>query len=218
MNKVVIILLGPPGSGKGSQSVFLKDKYSLAHISTGEMLREEIAAKTDLGIKIKSLIDGGKLLDDTTMTDLLVERLSKPDCERGFIIDGYPRNLHQVELLNSILNRLNLNDNIYALEFNITDDIILKRILGRYSCANCGEIYNKYFKPTKVSNICDKCSHSDFVFRKDDNEEVLKARLKEYHNNITPMLSYYEEKKCKFTLDASLGFEEISNEITKIIK
>lgn len=216
MVKKVIILIGAPGSGKGTLSAILKENLNIAHISTGDMLRAQSKLDTDLGKKIRDLLAEGKLIDDLIITEMLETRIKMSDCDNGFILDGYPRTINQANLLSDVLNKLNIVY-IKVIEIVLDDDIIIKRILGRYTCNTCGEIYNEYFKPTSKSNICDKCGNIDFNKRTDDNLDTLSKRLEVYHLQSKPILGFYQDKGIKYSFDGSLNLEESKKKILEII-
>ena len=195
-----LLIMGAPGAGKGTMSNQLVEKYGVTHISTGDMLRSAIAEGTPVGKKAKEFMDAGKLVPDTIIHDLIIERLSKDDIAKGFLLDGYPRTLVQAEDLNEIL--VSLNKKIDAvINLNVDEEILLKRITGRRSCPNCGEIYNIYFKAPKTENKCDRCGN-DLSMRKDDNAESLKTRLEAYHDNAQPILEYYQKMGIVHEIDA----------------
>lgn len=186
-----IILFGPPGAGKGTFSSQIKEVLpNIAHISTGDIFRENLKNETPLGLKAKGYMDKGELVPDDVVNDMMRDRLNKEDAKNnGFILDGFPRTLNQAKTLNKI------TDINFLLVLEVPEDIIIKRILGRYSCPNCGEIYNKYFMKPKKEGVCDKCNSSiKFEQRSDDNEETLKNRLNVYKENAKPIISHYKDK------------------------
>lgn len=186
-----IILFGPPGAGKGTFSSQIKEVFpNIAHISTGDIFRENLKNETPLGLKAKGYMDKGELVPDDVVNDMMRDRLNKEDAKNnGFILDGFPRTLNQAKTLNKI------TDINFLLVLEVPEDIIIKRILGRYSCPNCGEIYNKYFMKPKKEGVCDKCNSSiKFEQRSDDNEETLKNRLNVYKENAKPIISHYKDK------------------------
>ncbi len=214
--KKVVILLGAPGSGKGSQSKLLKEEFSIAHISTGDMLREEIARQSELGLKVKDIIAQGKFVDDYLITDLLEQRLSAKDCENGFILDGYPRTLVQANLLEKLFDKLNVTG-YKVIDIVVSDDIIVKRITGRYTCSSCGEIYNEYFKNPKQAGVCSVCGSKDFIKRQDDNEETLRNRLEIYHKQSGPIIDYYMKKNLVTKIDGLLSLDKAKEEVIRIL-
>lgn len=214
--KKVIILIGAPGSGKGTQSKFIKEHYKLAHISTGDMLREEISQGTELGKKIDSLIAAGNLVDNSTMNDLIESRITKEDCKNGFILDGYPRTLKQAEMLEDLFNKYSIS-NYKVIEINVDQDVLIKRITGRYTCSSCGFIYNKFFNNPKIEGVCDNCGSTSFDHRADDNLETLTKRLDVYNTQSAEILPFYEKKNVRYTIDGTLSIEESKKEIINIL-
>ena len=211
-----LLIMGAPGAGKGTMSNQLVEKYGVTHISTGDMLRSAIAEGTPVGKKAKEFMDAGKLVPDTIIHDLIIERLSKDDIAKGFLLDGYPRTLVQAEDLNEIL--VSLSKKIDAvINLNVDEDILLKRITGRRSCPNCGEIYNIYFKAPKAENKCDKCGN-DLSMRKDDNAESLKTRLEAYHDNAQPILEYYQKMGIVHEIDAGRSTADTMSMIDAILE
>lgn len=184
-----IIIFGPPGAGKGTlSSQILKAYPEINHISTGDIFRENLRNQTPLGLKAKDYIDKGELVPDNLTNELVKDKLEKLG-DKPWLLDGYPRNLNQAKALSKI-TKID-----YVIVLKVDEDIIIKRILGRYSCLNCGEIYNKYFMKPKKEGICDKCGASiKFEQRSDDNEETLRNRLNLYKENATPILDYYRKK------------------------
>jgi adenylate kinase len=190
-NMKKIILFGPPGAGKGTFSSQIKGSLpSIVHVSTGDIFRENLKEETPLGLKAKQYMDKGELVPDDVVIDMIKDRLKKKDVKKhGFVLDGFPRTLPQAEALSKITKV------DYVILLKVDEDIIIKRILGRYSCPDCGEIYNKYFMKPKVDGICDKCEASiKFEQRSDDNEETLRNRLNVYKDNADPLLGYYRKK------------------------
>ena len=190
-NKKRIILFGPPGAGKGTFSSQIKDFLpDIVHVSTGDIFRENLKEETPLGLKAKQYMDRGELVPDNVVIEMVQDRLKKRDIkEHGFVLDGFPRTLPQAEALSKITKV------DYVILLKVDEDIIIKRILGRYSCPECGEIYNKYFMLPKEEGICDKCGASiKFEQRSDDNEDTLRNRLNVYKENANPLLEYYRKK------------------------
>lgn len=211
-----LLIMGAPGAGKGTISNLIVEKYQVVHVSTGDMLRQAIAKETPIGKKAKEYMDKGILVPDSIIHDLIIERFSENDLNKGFLLDGYPRTLAQAIDLESILNSLNKKIDA-VINLNVNEDILLKRITGRRSCPNCSEIYNIYFKPTKVEGVCDKCG-SPLKIRKDDNAESLKIRLGEYHKNAQPILEYYKKKDIVNEIEASNSSSEAMSFIDIIMK
>jgi adenylate kinase len=184
-----IVILGAPGSGKGTQSKLISDQYNLAAISTGDLLRSAAANKSDpTSRKIAEIISNGMLVSNDLIVKVLQDRLKENDCKEGFILDGFPRSLEQAKLMNEIFN-----DNPVIINIVIDKDILVKRLLGRFSCKDCGAIYNRFFLETKVKNICDHCGSSNFIYRNDDDEEVIRKRMVVYQEQTKPMVKYYQD-------------------------
>lgn len=207
-----LLIMGAPGAGKGTQAALIKEAYNIKHISTGDMFRKAISEKTATGIEAKSYIDQGKLVPDEVTNKLVRERLQEKDCENGFLLDGYPRNLMQAQELDKILNDLGIKLDA-VINVSVDDNFLIERITGRRTCTKCGASYHiKYNKP-KTEGICDVCS-SELIQRPDDQEETIKNRLKVYYEKTKPVLDYYEEKNLVKNVD---GIGEI-NEIFERIK
>ena len=210
-----IILFGPPGAGKGTFSGQIKKVLpDIAHISTGDIFRENLKKETPLGLKAKEFMDKGELVPDEVTIGMIKERLNKEDAtENGFILDGFPRTLLQARSLSKF------SDIDLFLLLEVKRDIITKRILGRYSCKSCGEIYNKYTLPPKKEGICDKCG-ADIKFeqRSDDNEETLKNRLDTYEKNAKPIIKYYKKKKLLKKVNAENTLELTGDQIKSILQ
>jgi adenylate kinase len=187
-----IVLLGAPGSGKGTQAKLLVDKYKIPQVSTGDLLRAEVAGGTDLGKKAKAAMDAGQLVSDDIVLGMIQNRLSKPDAKAGFILDGFPRNIPQAQSLDAMLARLGQPLQL-ALLVDVDKEVLMKRLTGRRSCSNsaCGAIYNIYFSAPKVQGKCDKCG-SSLTHRSDDNEQTVGKRLQVYEGQTAPLVSYYK--------------------------
>lgn len=189
-----IIFIAPPAAGKGTYAKLLADKYNIPHISTGDLLREEIAKSTDLGLKIKDIIEAGALVDDDIITDLLKNRLVKSDCDNGYILDGYPRNIEQAKMYEELLNSINKDLGV-VIFLDIDKKLAMKRALSRIVCSNCGTSYNlivEELKPKK-ENICDKCEF-DLQVRNDDNEKTFITRFDNYLEKTQSLIDYYKNK------------------------
>lgn len=212
-----IIFIAPPAAGKGTQSSFLQEKYGYIHLSTGDLLREEIKKNTDLGIRIEKIISKGELVSDEIITELLKNELTKIKHQK-FILDGYPRNIAQAEILSQIFGELNIK-NYVTIYLNIEEETAKKRALGRVICPKCGASYNTYFQNLmpKKNGICDKCN-SKLAQRTDDNEETFKKRFDTYIEVTNPLLEYYKEKNKLCVVDASQESDEIFMSIENILK
>ncbi|KJP85998.1 hypothetical protein AK88_04329 [Plasmodium fragile] len=209
------IFLGAPGSGKGTQSLNLKKSHCYCHLSTGDLLREAAEKKNDLGNKIRNTINQGKLVDDDVVLTLVDDKLKSPQCKKGFILDGYPRNVKQAEDLNKLLqtNKIKLNGVFY---FNVPDDVLIKRICGRLIHKPSGRIYHKTFNPPNTP-FKDDITNEPLTQREDDNEEVLKKRLNVFKNETTPLINYYKNKNLLINLDATLPANDLENKISQHI-
>ncbi len=187
-----IILLGSPGAGKGTLAAEIDKKYPVAHISTGDIFRENVKNDTPLGTKARSYMDAGKLVPDEIVIAMMEERLREPDCEKGFILDGFPRTVPQAKALEKILEELHLSlDKVVLLD--VDEETVVKRLSGRRTCRSCGAIYNVDFKPSAKGNLCEKCGGELFQ-RDDDSEDVIRKRLKVFYDQTAPVISYYEGK------------------------
>ena len=207
-----LVLLGPPGAGKGTQAARLKERYGLAHLSTGDMLREAVAAGTEVGRQAKSIMDAGKLVPDEVMNRLVAERITRPDCARGFILDGFPRTIAQAEALDRLLaERGEKLDAV--IEVAVDDDALIDRISGRFTCASCGAGYHDRHMPTRAEGVCDECGGTEFTRRPDDNAKTVRARLQAYHDQTAPLLPYYRDKGLLATVDGMAEIDEVTDEI-----
>ena len=187
-----LILLGAPGAGKGTQAEVIGETLKIPTISTGNMIREALKSGTEMGRKAKEYVDAGKLVPDEVVIGIIKERLAQPDCDNGFILDGFPRTIRQAELLEEALSSLGrkLDRVVY---FKVDDDVILKRLTARLNCRKCGKIYNKLFMPPKVENVCDDCG-SELFQRPDDSLETAKSRLEVFYRQTSPLIDYYRKQ------------------------
>lgn len=211
-----IILVGPPGAGKGTLAKQLMTTYNLAHISTGDMFREAIAAKTELGILAKSFIDDGDLVPDDVTIGLVKERISKEDCKNGFLLDGFPRTVPQAIALKKMSTEINRPIDV-VLNVNCDEGVLFKRILGRRVCRKCGAPYNINSMKPKVEGKCDLCG-GDLYQRADDNEEALKVRLAHYTIDTTPILDFYRAEGLLETYDSAVGSENLFDQVSEFLK
>ncbi|MGE0109779.1 MAG: adenylate kinase [Bdellovibrionales bacterium] len=203
-----IILLGPPGAGKGTQARMLEDEHGMIQLSTGDMLRQAVKKGEELGKQAKALMDAGKLVPDELMIKLIEERISKPDCEKGFILDGFPRTVPQAVALDAMLEEKNKQLNC-VVELKIDEDKLVERVAGRFTCAVCGEGFHDKFRPTKVEGVCDKCGATEFTRRPDDNAETMKTRLAAYRDQTAPIIPYYQGKSMLKEVDGMLSMAEV---------
>lgn len=211
-----IILLGPPGAGKGTQAKKIAEHYSLPHISTGDILRENISNNTSLGIKAKSYMAKGELVPDELLITIIRDRLSKPDCSKGFLLDGYPRTVPQADALQMILTESNKKLDI-VLNIDVDDEELIKRLSGRRVCASCGMSYHMIFNPPKEDEICDKCEGKLYQ-REDDKPEAIRNRLIVYKKQTQPLIEYYTRKSLLRTVDGGKDIPEIFKDIRKILE
>ena len=213
-----IIFIAPPAAGKGTQAKLVSSEYNIPHISTGDLLREEMANETEIGLSIKKDMDSGNLVSDEVITTLLKNRITSSDCLNGFILDGYPRNLAQAKKFKDLLDELNINK-IIVIYFNIDKDTALKRTLSRIICPNCGSSYNlliEDLKPQK-ENICDRCNH-ELQTRTDDTEEVFKHRFDTYINSTKDLIEYYKNLGLLYEIEVSdKSAETIFEEVKEIL-
>jgi adenylate kinase len=211
-----LVLLGPPGAGKGTQAERIKTRYGLAHLSTGDMLREAVAAGTEVGRQAKAIMDAGRLVPDDVMIRLVAERIVQPDCAKGFILDGFPRTLAQAEALDRLLAERGLRLDA-VVEFEVDDEALVERISGRFACAKCGANYHDRFRPTKTREVCDVCGSTEFVRRQDDNAKTVRARLDAYHAQTAPLLPYYRNKGLLVRVDGMAEIDRVTDQLFKTI-
>ncbi len=211
---MILILLGPPGAGKGTQAARIKQEFTIAHLSTGDMLRGAIAAGTEIGKQAKGVIDAGKLVSDDIMIGLVEERTKEEDCANGFLLDGFPRTVAQAEALDDLLERSGQKLNA-VIEIAVDDNALIDRISGRYACANCGAGYHDSFNKPKADGVCDNCGSKEFTRRSDDNADAVRTRLVAYHEQTAPLLPYYREQGILRAVD---GMAEIDNVTAQIFK
>jgi len=211
-----IVFLGPPGAGKGTQAKILIERYGIPQISTGDMLREHRAKGTELGKKAQEYMDKGQLVPDEIILGMVKERLSQPDCQKGFILDGFPRTVVQAEALDKLLSEMGKKLD-FALALIVPDDLLVERLTGRRTCKNCGMMYHIKYKPPKVEGKCDVCG-GELYQRPDDNEETVRNRLKVYHEQTAPLIEYYKNKGILREIDGSKSIEEITQQIISILE
>lgn len=212
-NAPVIILLGPPGSGKGTQAVQICQALGIPHISTGDIFRYNIKNQTALGLKVKEYLDAGKLVPDSVTLEMLFDRLNKPDCEKGYLLDGFPRTVGQAEALSQHLKGRRL----IVCNLVVSDQQVLKRITGRRSCTACNKIYHIETTPPKVAGQCDIC-HGPLTQRSDDTEAVVEERLKAYYAQTKPVEEFYKKTASVHDVDGSSSSQQVFDALMKIIK
>lgn len=210
-----LVLLGAPGAGKGTQAKKLIEKYGIPQISTGDLLRAAVAAGTQLGKEAKSYMDKGELVPDRVVLGMVEERLKQEDCKKGYILDGFPRNVAQAEALDKMLSGLGMAIDA-ALSVDVPFDDLMKRLTGRRTCKSCGQMYNVYFNPPQKEGVCDKCGRELFQ-RDDDKEETIKKRLEVYNSQTAPLIEYYAKKGILKSVNGTGSIEEIFNNICKVL-
>lgn len=212
-----LILLGPPGAGKGTQAQYLQKTLNIAKLSTGDMLRAAVASGSELGKKAKDIMTGGGLVPDDLVVDLIRSRIAQADCLNGFILDGFPRTLGQAEALDNMLKNENKHLD-FVIELRVDDKELTQRIAGRFSCVKCGSGYHDDFKQTRVAGKCDECGSEEFIRRADDRAETVAARLDVYHRQTTPLLPYYRECGVLVSVDGMAEIGEVTRQIDDILE
>lgn len=212
-----LIFLGPPGAGKGTQARRIEEGYGLIQLSTGDMLRERIAAGDELGKKVKAVLDAGSLVSDDIMIELIENRIDEPDCEGGFILDGFPRTEAQAKALEVMLSRKGKQIDC-VLRLMVDENELIDRVTGRYTCVKCGEGYHDKFKQPSVAGICDECGSVDFKRRSDDNEESMRHRLKVYHDQTLPIIPFYANKGLIHEIDGMKDIDQVADEIDAVVE
>lgn len=210
-----IIMLGAPGAGKGTQAIKIAEKYGIPHISTGDIFRANIKNGTELGKKAKTYMDQGLLVPDELVVDLVVDRVNQDDCTKGYVLDGFPRTIPQAEALDAALASLNQAMD-YAINVEVPDENIVKRMSGRRACVDCGATYHIEFAPTKVENVCDHCGGS-LILRDDDKPETVQKRLNVYHDQTQPLIDYYTGKNILVEVDGTVDINDVFAAIVKIL-
>lgn len=210
-----IIMLGAPGAGKGTQAKKIAGKYSIPHISTGDIFRANIKNNTELGQKAKTYMDKGELVPDELVVDLIMDRFKNPDCKNGYVLDGFPRTIPQAEALDKALKAQGENVD-FAINVEVPDDNIINRMSGRRACVGCGATYHIVYNPTKVEGICDACGEK-LILRDDDKPETVKNRLSVYHDQTQPLIDYYKKANVLAEVDGTQDMEVVFNDIVKIL-
>jgi adenylate kinase len=211
-----LILMGPPGGGKGTQAKRLQDRYGIVQLSTGDMLRAAVKAGSPVGQKAKAVMDAGKLVSDDIMISLISERIDQNDCGNGFILDGFPRTIAQAEALDKLLKDKEIKlDKV--IEVTVPDERLIERITGRFTCSACGEGYHDKFKQPKRPGVCDACGGTSFTRRADDKAETVVARLKAYHDQTAPLMPYYRAKGTLEVIDGDRDIDAVSRDLERVL-
>ncbi len=212
----VLILLGPPGAGKGTQARMLEEKFGLVQLSTGDLLRAAVAAGTEAGLAAKAVMEAGQLVSDEIVLAILKDRLAEPDTAKGVILDGFPRTEVQAAALDDLLAAQGSAIDA-AISLEVDDAAMVERVAGRYTCGNCGEGYHDSFKQPAVAGVCDKCGSTEFKRRADDNAETVGARLEAYHAQTAPLISYYEGKGVLSRVDAMGEINRVAGDLAAVV-
>lgn len=211
-----LILLGPPGAGKGTQAQRIVEKYGIPQLSTGDMLRAAVHAGTEVGKRADALMKAGRLVPDEVVNAIVSERIDQPDCANGFILDGFPRTLIQADATEAMLRAKGLDLSV-VIELKVNDDELIRRVAGRYSCAQCGSVYHDTDKAPEREGVCDKCGSTHFKRRPDDNPETMTARLQVYYKETSPLIGYYYAKGKLKSVDGMADINHVTGEVDTIL-
>ena len=212
-----LILLGPPGAGKGTQAQRLVAKHKIVQLSTGDMLRAAVAAGTPVGLRAKSIMDAGQLVPDDVVVAIIADRIGQADAKNGFVLDGFPRTVPQAEALDAMLTGKGLKLDA-VIEMKVDDEALVERITGRYTCGHCGKGYHDRFEQPKVSGVCDVCGGTQFTRRADDNEKTVRDRLAVYNKQTAPLVQYYGGRGTLKTIDGMADISEVTRQIEGVLK
>lgn len=216
MKAQALIFLGAPGAGKGTQAREVSKEFTIPQISTGDILRDAVKKQTPLGTAAKVKMEAGQLVPDEVVCGIVEERIAEPDCQKGFILDGFPRTIGQAQFVDSMLQKKG-RGNPQVVNIRVEQELLLKRLTGRRTCSVCGEIYNVYFGPPKKEELCDK-DGGKLLHRADDNEDTIRQRLVAYENQTSPLIDYYRKKNLLHDVDGNLEAESISKAIIQFLK
>jgi adenylate kinase len=211
-----VVLLGPPGSGKGTQAKRIERVYGVTQLATGDMLRAATLSGNEFGLRVKTIMDSGQLVPDGIIIDMIADRIGQPDCRNGFVLDGFPRTLAQAQALDQMLALRGLRLD-YVIEFEVDEGALVERLAGRFSCQQCGASYHERDNRPKVDGVCDACGACEFVCRADDRPETVKARLDVYHRQTAPILPYYRDRGILHRVDGMAEISAVTREIQKIL-
>ncbi len=211
-----VILLGPPGAGKGTQAKLLEERHGMKQLSTGDMLRAAVAQGTDTGLKAKTVMDRGELVPDDVVVSIIADRLSAPDVKKGFALDGFPRNRAQAEALDAMLKAKGLKLDA-VIEIKVDDEALVQRIAGRYTCAKCGKGYHDKFEQPVSAGVCDACGSTEFIRRADDNEKTVRDRLAIYNKQTAPLIAYYGVRGNLKTINGMADIAKVTRQIEGVL-
>jgi len=211
-----LILVGPPGAGKGTQAQRLEKTFNIIQLSTGDMLRSEVASGSNLGLQAKEVMDSGELVSDEVIIAMISLRIDKADCNNGFVLDGFPRTTPQAKALDVMLNDKGIQIE-HVIEIEVDDDAMVTRITGRYTCAGCGKGYHDKFEKPITEGVCNECGGTEFTRREDDNAETVRSRLGAYHEQTAPVLVYYKEKGILRGVDGMAAIDDVTEQLIGIV-
>lgn len=213
---MIVVMLGAPGAGKGTQAKMIEEKYLIPHISTGDIFRTNIKEGTELGLEAAKFMDKGLLVPSELTVKILLDRVEQDDCKKGYVLDGFPRTINQAEILDKELTSLGIQVD-YALDVSVPDENIIRRMSGRRACLACGDTYHLKYIPSKIKGICDSCGES-LVLRDDDQPETVKKRLNIYHEKTKPLLDFYKKNEVLRTVDGTVDSKDVFREIVSILE